>query len=131
MYQADSREAIRLACDDALTDRCFCVRLELRALREAVPAFIEVVSWPAPLRTNPAEARLAEPFGLRVPAPHAVEDVEGVPYHWTGPAENAPVLEDTAPRRQFRKNMAGGAVFERGHQNCSGRPKPHPSQAFN
>ena len=54
MYQADSREAIHLACDDAPTDRCFCVRLELRALREAVPALVDVVSWPAPLHTNPA-----------------------------------------------------------------------------
>ena len=130
MYQADSREAIHLACDDAPTDRCFCVRLELRALREAAPAFIEVVSWPAPLRTNPAEAGLAEPFGLLAPAPHAVEDVEGVPYHWTGAAENAPVLEDSAPPPPIPENMAGGAVFERGPPNCSGRPKPHPSQAL-
>ena len=34
---------------------------------------IDVVSWPAPLRTNPAEAGLSEPFGLLAPAPHAVE----------------------------------------------------------
>ena len=84
------------------------VRLELRALREAAPALIEVVSWPAPLRTNPAEAGLAEPFSLLAAAPHAVEDVEGLPYHWTGAAENAPVLADNAPRRQFRKNKTAG-----------------------
>ena len=107
MYQADPREAFHLACDDAPTDRCYCAVLELRALREAVPAFIEVVSWPAPLRTNPAEAGLAEPFGLLAPAPHAVEDVECVPYHWTGAVENAPVLEDSAHRRQFRKYGGG------------------------
>ena len=120
MYQADSREAIHLACDDAPTDRCFCVRLELRALREAVPAFIEVVSWPAPLRTNPAEAGLAEPFGLLAPAPHAVEDVEGVPYHWTGAAENAPVLEDSAPRRQFRKIWRGALSSNEGSKTVRG-----------
>ena len=49
------------------------VRLELRALREAVPALIDVVSWPAPLITNPAEASLAEPFSLIDPAPHAIQ----------------------------------------------------------
>ena len=73
IYQADSREAIHLACDDAPKNRCFCVRLRLRALREAFPALIDVVSWPAPLITNPAKASLAEPFGLIDPAPHAIQ----------------------------------------------------------
>ena len=94
MYQADSRESIHRACDDAPTDRCFCVRLELRALREAVPAFIDVVSWPAPLRTNPAEAGLAEPFGLIAPAPHAIQAFWWImPFHEneTGAAENTTV----------------------------------------
>ena len=74
---------------DAPTVRCFClldvlldarwfwlrlrVRHGLRALREAIPALIDVVSWPAPLITNPAEASLAEPFSLIDPAPHAIQ----------------------------------------------------------
>ena len=94
IYQADSREAIHLACDDAPTDRCFCVRLRRRALREAVPALIDVVFWPAPLITNPAEASFAEPFGLIAPAPHAKQAFWWImPFHEneTDAAENTTV----------------------------------------
>ena len=94
MYQADSREAIHLACDDAPTDRCFCVRLRLRARREADPALIDVVTWPTLLITNPAEASFAEPCGLIAPALHAIQALWWImPFHEneTDAAENTTV----------------------------------------
>ena len=46
-----------------------------------------------------------------------------------GAAENAPVLEDSAPRRQIPETMKGGAVLERRLSDYSGRPEPHPRHA--
>ena len=70
---------------------------------------IDVVSWPAPLHTNPVEARLAESLGHLAPAPHAIQAFWWMARAWeineplheqgTGAAENAPVLQDSAPRR--------------------------------
>ena len=79
------------------------------------PAFLEVVSWPAPLHTNPAAARLAKPFGLLALAPRADEA------SWCSPsAVHTPVLEDNAPRRQFRKIWRGALSSSEGSKTLRG-----------